>query len=106
MPAASRAATARNDVVVLPSVPGDPDHAQVPGRVARPPAGRLREGRPRAAHHDLRDRGTGDGPLDEGGRRPGRSRARHEVVTVDVEPGDGDEQRPGADRRASPPPRR
>ena len=91
-PAASSAATARNDVVVLPSVPvipmtpssrlGSPyHHAAASARAARD------EG-----DDELRHRALGDGALDERRRGAARLRVAQQLVAVDVLAPDRDEQ--------------
>ena len=93
-PAASSAATARNDVVVLPSVPVIPTTASSCARIAVPPRrGRGERGPGVGRRRAAAGRRPGSGVLDERGGRAGRGRRRDEVVAVDVEPGDGHEER-------------
>ena len=76
-PAASSAATARNDVVVLPSVPVIPTTAELAARVAVPPRGGARRARP--ASRSTTSWGSGDlgqRPLDDRGRGAPRCRGR------------------------------
>ncbi len=98
MPAASRAATARNEVVVLPSVPVIPTTpSSRDGSPAHQPAAWARA----ALEPATTTCGIAtlvDGPLDDGRRGPGGRRPRDEVVAVHVEPRHGDEQRPGPHR--------
>ena len=80
---------------------GDPDDRQVVARIAVPPGRRAGERGACLGDDELGQVDVGDGVVDEGGgRAPGRG-ARDEVVAVDVEPGDGHEQRPVADLRGS-----
>ena len=79
----------------------DPDHCQLPARVAVPPGRGRRESGPacrrrRAAAAPARDR-----RLDQGGGGTGRGGRLDELVAVDVEPRDRHEQRAGSDRRAN-----
>ena len=94
-PAASSAATARNEVVVLPSVPVIPTTPSSSRRVAVPPAGRVGEGGPGRGHDELRAAASRARPAR---RSPRRRRPRPRRATyscaVDVEPRDRDEQRP------------
>ena len=84
MPAASSAATARNAVVVLPSVPVTPTTAS--SRLGSPyhhaaAAARARRAR---AHDELGDPDVGHRPLHDRGGRPGGRRQGDVVVAVDV----------------------
>ena len=84
----------------MPSVPVIPTTARSLARVAVPPGGGRRQGAPASRST------TSCGRADVGQRRARRGRRAapaprprcDEVVAVDVQPGDGDEQRPGPDR--------
>ena len=101
IPAASSAATARNEVVVLPSVPVIPTTAS--SRLGSPyhHAAAVARADRRAIDDELGQVDVGDRPLDERRRRAPGGRLGHEVVAVDVEPGHGDEERARPDRRAN-----
>ena len=94
IPAASSAATARNDVVVLPSVPVIPT-------TPRPRSDRRTTRQPRwPARPALRPpRAAGAPPraavFDQRGRSPLRGRLGDELVTVDVLPGIATNSQPG-----------
>ena len=97
MPAASSAATARNEVVVLPSVPVIPTTAR--SRLGSPyhqAAAAARAVRLSATTSCGRST-SGSGVLDDRGRGAGRGCRRDELVAVDVEARDGHEQRAGPD---------
>ena len=97
IPAASSAATARNEVVVLPSVPVIPTTAR--SWLGSPYHQAAASARARAAlaHDELREGHIGERVLDEGGGGASRLGGLHEVMAVRVQPGDGHEQRPGCD---------
>ncbi len=99
MPAASSAATARNAVVVLPSVPVIPTTAELVARIAVPPGRRGRERGWLSVHDELRRIATsGSARSTRAAAAPRAPRLAHEVVAVDVQPGDGHEERAGANR--------
>ena len=79
-PAASSAATARNEVVVLPSVPVIPTTPSRRDGSPVPPAGGVGERGPGAGHDDLRQRRPGHGPLDD--RRGGAGLGRGPTYSV------------------------
>ena len=97
IPAASSAATARNEVVVLPSVPVIPTTARSWLGSPYHHAAAVASAGARIADDELRQGHVRERPVHErrGGARGGGG--RHEVVPVGVEPGDGHEQRPVAD---------
>ncbi len=100
-PAASSAAVARNDVVVLPSVPVIPTTASP--RLGSPyhhEAATATAGW-RPVHDELRQRDLGERALDDGRGGTRLGRAGHEVVPVDVTAVDRDEQRSRPDAPAN-----
>ena len=100
--------TARNEVVVLPSVPVMPTTPS--SRLGSPyhHAGGLRRAPPGSVDDELAAaRLSGTGALDEGGRRAADGRPRAKSWPSTCSPGDRDEQRPrahaGASRRVEAP---
>ena len=97
IPAASSAATARNEVVVLPSVPVIPTTASSslgsPYHQAAAVASASRVPATTSCGSVI----VGEGVVDQRGGGPGRGGRLDEVVAVRVEPRDGHEQRPRAD---------
>lgn len=92
MPAASSAAVARKQVVVLPSVPVT-DDGQILAWIAVPPGRRGREGGGRSLDHELWQVQARVRTLDERHGSPAGGGVHQVVVAVDVQPGDGDEHR-------------